>query len=183
MLNHEQRIVLQKRASKRTRRLGTVLGLLGGLALTTGLAEAAWTVAMKPDPVTRQTRCLLSSEPQVTSDGYDTTPVTLIFNGASFLVVTESELDKSFADLQLVVDKNPPVRTDKIVRTMILVFEQDVPSLIQQLRAGHQATLYLRFWPSWPATQLFPVQFSLAGFSKAHDGLNNNCQPPPVKPG
>lgn len=165
------------------RRSWAVLGLLSGLALTTGLTEAAWIVAMKPDPVTRQTRCLLSSEPQVSSDGYDTTPVTLIFNGNDFLVVTESELDQSFADLQLVVDKNPPVRTDKIVRNMILVFEQDSPNLIQQFRAGYQATLYLRFWPSWPATQLFPIQFSLAGFSKAHDGLNNNCQQPPVKPG
>ncbi|MFO1371469.1 MAG: hypothetical protein U1F42_03430 [Candidatus Competibacteraceae bacterium] len=182
MLNDKQKIALRKSASRRVRRSWAALGVLGGLALTTGLVEAAWTVAMKPDPVTRQTRCLLSSEPQTTSDGYDTTPVTLIFNGSSLLVVTESEIDQSFADLQLVVDKNPPLRADKLERNMILVFGQDVPNLVQQFRVGHQATLYLRFWPSWPATQLFPVQFSLAGFSKAHDGLNNNCQPP-AKPG
>ena len=42
---------------------------------------------IKPDPVTRQSRCLLVSETQNTSDGYDTTPVTLVFNGSRLLAV------------------------------------------------------------------------------------------------
>ena len=61
---------------------------------------------------------------------------------------------------------------------MILVFDQDIPSLIRKLRAGKQATVYLRFWPTWPATQPFAVAFSLAGFSKAHDSLIQGCLPP-----
>ena len=152
--------------------------LLLGLALLASQAEADWTVAMQRDPLTRQIRCLLSSTPQITSDGYDTTPVTLVFNGNSLLVITESKIDPSFGDLQLTVDKNPPIRTDKLDHDMTLVFDQEVSELIQQFRKGSEATAYLRFWPTWPVTQLFPVKFSLIGFSKAHDSMNNNCQPP-----
>ncbi len=152
--------------------------LLLGLALLASQAEAAWTVAMQRDPLTRQTRCLLSSTPQITSDGYDTTPVTLVFNGNSLLVITESEIDLSFGDLRLAVDEKAPFRTDKLDRNMTLVFDREVPELIQQFREGGEATVYLRFWPTWPVTELFPVKFSLIGFSKAHDGMNNNCQPP-----
>jgi len=153
--------------------------LAGGL-LIASTAEAAWIAAIKPDPITRQPRCLLSSDPQMTADGHGSTPVTLIFNGTSLLAVTESELDISFNDLQLVVDKEPPFRSGKLEhKKMTLVFDQDLPSLTQKLRVGKQATVSLRFWPTWPATQLFPVTFSLAGFSKAHDSLTQGCQPPP----
>ncbi len=100
-----------------------------------------------------------------------------MFNGASLLVVTGSELDGSFADLQLVVNDEPPLRSNKITpNKMILNFDQNVPDLLQRLREGRQATVYLRFWPTWPATQAYPVSFSLIGFSKAHDAFNQGCR-------
>ena len=163
-------------AGGQARRWLAALAMSGGL-LVTGLAQAAWSVALKPDPLTRQPRCLARAELQSTPDGYDVTPVTLIFNGVSLLVVTESELDPSFADLQLVVDKNSPIRAARIARNMILVFDQYLLELVRQLRTGRQVVVYLRFWPTWPATESFAVPFSLAGFSKAHDALNHNCQP------
>jgi len=55
------------------------------------------------------------SESHITSDGYDSTPVSLEFNGSSLLVVTESELDPSFKDLQLTVDNKPSVHSDNII--------------------------------------------------------------------
>ncbi|CDH46946.1 MAG: hypothetical protein IPL59_00235 [Candidatus Competibacteraceae bacterium] len=181
MLTHQRNIASNQRAADCRRRLLAACGLCAGLALAPIMAvEAAWTAAMQPDPVTRQSRCLLSSESQTTSDGYDSTPVSLVFNGSSLLAVTESDLDLSFADLQLVVDDKPSVRSVKIVRKTDLVFDQNVPELVQLLRAGRQATIYLRFWPTWPATQTFPVHFSLSGFSKAYDSLNQNCQPAPA---
>jgi len=166
-------------AGGQARRWLAALGVCGGL-LVAGPALAAWSAALKPDPLTRQPRCLVSSDPQSTPDGYDTTPVSLIFSGASLLVVTESELDVSFADLQLVIDKNPPIRSAQITRNkMVLVFDQNLPDLVEQLRTGRQAVVYLRFWPTWPATESFAIPFSLAGFSKALDALNHHCQPPP----
>ncbi len=176
---HQRKIASNQRAANCWRRLWVAAcGLCAGLALTPiAVVGAPWTAAIQPDPVTRQSRCLLASEPQTTSDGYDSTPVSLIFNGSSLIVVTESDLDPSFKDLQLTVDDKPPFRSDKIVRKTLLLFDQNVPELVQLLRAGHQATVYLRFWPTWPVTQTFPVHFSLSGFSKAHDSLNQNCQP------
>ena len=178
MLAHRSRNWGRGPADGRGWRWLAALVLSGGLALTAAPAGAVWTAAVQPDPVTRQSRCLLSSQSLIISDGYDSTPVQLVFNGASLLVVTQSELDPSFADLQLVVDRNPPIHSEKTARDMILVFDQNLPELVRQLREGRQATVYLRFWPTWPATQSFPVNFSLAGFSKAHDALNQNCQPP-----
>jgi len=176
VLAHETRNLTHDSAAGRWWRWLAALGVSGGLALMTTPA-ASWTAAIQPDPVTRQSRCLLSSESVVISAGHDdTTPVSLVFNGSSLLVVTQSDLDTSFADLQLVVDKNPPVRGEKTARKTILVFDQNLPDLVRQLREGRQATVYLRFWPTWPVTQLFPVNFSLAGFSKSHDTFGQNCQ-------
>jgi hypothetical protein len=173
---HQQKIASSQRTDGRRWRLLTIGRLFAGLAMVSAMAaEAAWTTAIKPDPVTRQSRCLLTSEPQTTSDGYESTPVSLVFNGSSLLVVTESELDPSFNDLQLRVDDKPSIHSEKIVHKNTLVFDQDGPKLPQLLLSGKSLTVYLRFWPTWPATQTFPVRFSLGGFGKAHDGLNQNC--------
>lgn len=181
MLAVKPRNLLGHPTGVRWRRGLAALGLSGGLALALvpAPADAGWTAAVKPDPLTRQSRCLLSSDVASTPAGHDdTTPVSLVFNGGSLLVITQSDLDPSFADLQLVVDKNPPIRSEKTARKTILIFDQNLPELVRQLREGRQATLYLRFWPTWPETQSFPINFSLAGFSKAYDALNQNCQPP-----
>jgi len=140
--------------------------------------DAAWTATIKPDPVTRQSRCLLISDPQTTPDGYDSTPVVLMIDNASLRVITESELDASFNDLHLVVDQEPPMRSNAIIHhQMVLVFDENLPKLIEQFRAGNAAAVYLRFWLTWPVTQSFPVTFSLAGFSKAHERFTQGCQP------
>jgi len=171
-----QRKLAPRRCAACRRRLVAGAGL--ALLSATAAAEPAWTTAIKTDPETRQSRCLLTSEAQITTDGYDSTPVSLVFNGGSLLVVTESELDPSFKDLQLMVDNKPPVHSDKIVHKKTLLFGQDAQELVWQMRTGRVATVYLRFWPTWPATQAFPVRFSLKGFSKALDALSHQCQPP-----
>lgn len=167
----------RKRPAARGWRWFTVaVGLSGGLA--PALAAAAWSAVIRPDPDTRQPRCLLVSDPVTTPDGYDATPVFLALDGVGLRVVAESELDPSFADLRLAVDAEPPIHGSRIIHNkMMLVFDQDLPRLIEQFRAGRQATVYLRFWPTWPVTQSFPVRFSLAGFSRAHDRFTQGCQP------
>lgn len=150
---------------------------LGGLAMAPVWADTAWTASIRADPVTRQSRCLLVSETVTTQDGYDSTPVFLALDGMSLRVVTESELDVSFNDLRLDVDMEPSVYSNKLIEKTILVFDQDMPKLIEQFRKGRQAIVHLRFWPTWPATQSFPVQFNLIGFSKAHDSFTHGCQP------
>lgn len=150
--------------------------LAANLLLSTLSARGGWNVAIERDLLTDQPRCLLRSDPVITAAGHeDTTPVSLIFNGTSLLVLTQSELDDSLADLRLTVDKNPPIQSTKIIQKTALLFDQNFPDLLRQLREGHEATLHLRFWPTWPITQSFPVSFNLTGFTKAHEMMNQNC--------
>jgi hypothetical protein len=175
-----------RRFMRSWRQPGAIVGLCGLLLAPVMPADAAWTAAMQRDPTTRQTRCLLVSETQATPAGHDdTTPVSLVFNGSNLLVVTESDLDASFNDLRLVVDDEPPMHSTAIAHKTYLAFDQNIPALVEKLRAGRQLTVFLRFWPTWPETQAFPVRFSLSGFSRAYDSLNQNCQPaaaPPSRP-
>ena len=176
MLATKRKFSLSKASSHWRRWI--VFGLCGGWALApTATGEVAWPPVTQPAPIPRQSRCLLISEPSITSDGYDSASVQMVFNGDRLLVVTDSEIDTSFADLQLVVDDKSPIRSDQLARKMILVFDQNIPDLVQQLRAGRQVTVHLRFWPTWPATERFAVPFSLIGFSRAHDGFNQGCRP------
>ncbi len=128
----------------------------------------AWTAAVAKDPVTQQERCLLRSESQTLQDGYGETPVSLVINDEALLVITESQIDPGFGDLELLVDDKAPLKTTKVNKDKILVFDSDRAMLIDQFKAGAWATVYLRFWPTWPATQRFPARFTLKGFSKAY---------------
>lgn len=176
MLTNSWKITLRNQIARRG--LAIIVGLSSGFVLTPAWSQSAWTATVTLDPVTRQSRCLLVSETRTTPDGYDSTPVFLALDGVNLRVVTESELDVSFNDLRLEVDVESPVYSNQIIhKKMILVFDQDIPKLIAQFRAGKQATVHLRFWPTWPVTQSFPVEFSLVGFSKAHDNFTQGCQP------
>lgn len=138
----------------------------------------AWTVELAKDPLTSQEHCLLRSETQKVKDGCGETPVTLVFNGEVLSVVTGSEIDPSFSDLGLLIDNNLPAKTSKVARKNIAVFENEIPALIEQFKAGYWATVYLRFWPTWPATQLIPVKFDLRGFTKAYRNFESCRQSP-----
>ena len=138
----------------------------------------AWTAEPAKDPLTSQERCLLRSETQKIQDGYGETPVTLVFNGEVLSVVTASEIDPNFSDLELVIDNNMPAKTSRVARKKIVVFDNEIPALIEQFKAGYWATVYLRFWPTWPATQLIPVKFDLRGFTKAYSDFERCRQGP-----
>jgi len=143
---------------------------LAVLGTATGFA---WTVDVAKDPLTRQERCLLRSEIQTIQDGYGETPVSLVVNDEALLVVTESQIDPGFGDLELIVDDKAPLKTTKVAQDKVLVFDNDRAMLIDQFKGGAWATVYLRFWPTWPATQRFPARFTLKGFSKAYSDFEH----------
>jgi hypothetical protein len=151
------------RLGKRSIRLAILT--LAVLGPATGFS---WTDDVTKDPLTRQERCLLRSEVQTIQDGYGETPVSLVINDEALLVVTESQIDPSFGDLEVVVDDKAPLKTAKVAKDKVLVFDHDRAMLIDQFKAGAWATIYLRFWPTWPATQRFPAKFTLKGFTKAY---------------
>jgi hypothetical protein len=106
-------------------------------------AEAApWTARLKQtrwDP--RRSHCLLTSEPQIASDDYDSTSVALVFNGNRLLVVVESDLDLPFADLQLVVDDKLPVYGDKMSAKPIWCSTRILPARLPLLNTHASAAI------------------------------------------
>ncbi len=144
--------------------------ILGIMLSHTAFAEN-WHVETAANPLTHEKTCLLMSNVQKTSDGYGETPVTLLFDGHLLLVRTESGLDKSFKDLRLAVDEKSEFKSERIERDKLLIFDQTAPDLVQAFRKGYKATVFLRFWPTYPATRSYPVSFDLTGFSKAQDSL------------
>jgi len=48
-----------------------------------------------------------------------------------------------------------------------LRFDTGMPALIEQFRKGNRVRIYMRFWPTYPATQRVEIAFSLAGFTRA----------------
>jgi len=176
-VNANQILCSTERLTTAASRICWLLALLVLMGTSSVLAQQAedetqnWIVATVTNPVTQQEQCLLKSAVITISDGYDTTPVTLLINDDGLIVVTESIIDDSFKDLALVVDENEAIKTQRVVDEKIVVFEQNVDAIIEQFIKGYDATVYLRFWPTFPATQSFPAQFSLRGFTKAHKNL------------
>lgn len=154
-------------SSQHLLRRGTQLSVLA-LAACAIDPGYAWTAESTQDPLTRQEHCLLRSDTQNLQDGYGETPVTLVFNGEALLVVTTSDIDPGFSDLEIMVDDKVSFKTVKVAKKTIVQFDSDLPSLVEQFKAGSWATVYLRFWPTWPATQRFPAKFTLKGFTKAY---------------
>jgi hypothetical protein len=163
--------------------------VLGGLLLTllltpaTPVAQQAggvaqtWAVATVKNPLTQQDQCLLQSNTITISDGYGDTKVTLLINDQGLAAVTTSKIDASFQDLTLVVDDNAAIKSDRVIKDETVAFDREAATIVEQFKKGKEATVYLRFWPTWPATQSFPARFSLRGFTKAHETLSN-CRPP-----
>jgi hypothetical protein len=61
---------------------------------------------------------------------------------------------------------------DRLEGDRTAVFDSKYDRVVEQFKAGVQARLQLRFWPTWPATGPHSTTFSLIGFTKAYDQLS-----------
>ena len=136
-------------------------GILMVLMLTAATVQAAWVVSETT------TTCVLETEDITLHDGYQDTRVRLNINNERLLVVTASNIDSSFDDTALQVDGKAVIRADVDEDEQNLRFDAHIVSIIEQFRKGNRVRVYLRFWPTYPATQRYEVAFSLAGFTRA----------------
>jgi len=104
------------------------------------------------------------------------TPVSLVFTGSALAAVTESNIDLSYPDVGLQVDQEPVIPVDRVERQTIAVFETSADTVRRQFQRGHTARLRLGFWPTWPQTETVVMEFSLLGFTRAHEALLH-CDP------
>lgn len=129
-------------------------------------AHAGWSVA---DAGPGTTGCVLETEEVSLFDGYTDTRLRLRVVGEAVRVATESNIDAGFDDLGLVVDGKDFIHADAVVDEKDVLFSSDIAALIDQFIRGRAVTLYLRFWPTYPATQRYAVRISLVGFTRAYN--------------
>lgn len=132
--------------------------------LVPAAAPANWTVY----PATAGSQgCVLETDNITVHDGYQDTWVRLNINDERLLVMTDSNIDAGFDDTGLQVDGKAVITGAAVVDEKDLRYGADMATIIEQFRKGGRVRIYLRFWPSYPATQRYEARFSLAGFTRA----------------
>jgi hypothetical protein len=137
-----------------------------------GVARAAdWTVTTVARADGPGLRCVLESSRQSLPDGYQKTTAYISVAPRSVVVTSASVLDGGFKDIGLVVDQGEFIVMDRLAGDKTAVFDSQYDRVVEQFKAGLQARVQLRFWPTWPATGAHSTTFSLIGFTKAYDQL------------
>ena len=131
-----------------------------------------WSVKTVPSTDTPGTRCVLESASQSLPDGYQTTTAHITVDKASVKVTSASNLDESFRDIALVVDQRESVPMDRLAGEKTALFDSQYSHVVEQFKEGLRVQVQLRFWPTWPATGLHSVTFSLIGFTRAYGELS-----------
>ena len=139
--------------------------LLATLMVAPCAVHAGWTVA---DDVPGKTGCVLETEEITLFDGYADTRLRLSVADGVLRARTESNIDFSFDDVGLAVDGREFIPADAVVDEKDVLFSSDMETLIDQFIRGRAVTVYLRFWPTYPATQRYETRISLAGFTRAY---------------
>jgi len=140
--------------------------LLATLTVVPCAAQAGWTVA---DDVPGKTGCVLETEEISLFDGYSDTRIRLSVADGVLRVRTESNIDYSFDDVGLAVDGRDFIPADAVVDEKDVLFSSGMETLIDQFIHGRAVTVYLRFWPTYPATQRYEARISLIGFTRAYN--------------
>jgi hypothetical protein len=156
-----------RRLDARTVIRAAVLALL----LLGGPAAAAWSVKSVPRTDGPGTRCVVESEREALSDGYQQTTAYVIVDARSVAVTSASNLDAGGGDIGLVVDQHSVVPMDRLASPKTALFDSQHARLVELFKAGARLRAQLRFWPEWPATGPHAATFSLIGFTKAYGEL------------
>lgn len=115
-----------------------------------------------------KSRCILTSAKKPVHDGYQQVSAQIIVDGGAVIVKSDSVLDPGFSDIEMQVDEREFIPMDKVKDRKQAVFEANYSKIIQQFKEGREVTVRMRFWPTWPATGLHSVSFSLIGFTKVY---------------
>jgi hypothetical protein len=136
-------------------------GIITGMLLATVTAQAEWLLHDSASA------CVLETDKITWPDGYQDTSVRLNINEQRLLVMTGSNVDTGIDDTALQVDGQAVITAVSAVDEQNLRFDTGMPALIEQFRKGNRVRIYMRFWPSYPATERFEIPFSLMGFTHA----------------
>lgn len=134
-------------------------------------AAAEWTARAEPSGAGPSVRCVLQSERQALSDGYQTTWVQIVVDDKAVRVTSGSVLDPGDRDIGLVVDAGAFAVADAVIGGRTAEFTSRYATLVDEFKRGLHVRVQLRFWPTWPKTGTRSATFSLVGFTRAHARL------------
>ncbi len=152
------------------------LALLSGISVPVMASDLPnWTATLDTNPLTQKQACLLESVTQTINDGRTTTPMHMVFDGKSLLVVTRSKIDLSYPDVGMHVDSKAGMTVDRLHKDTSVIFDKDPDLIRDQFIRGRTAFVALGFWPTWPKSNTTITQFSLMGFTVAYHEFED-CQ-------
>ena len=118
-------------------------------------------------------RCYLESDTVEMHDGYRTISVRAELDGNKLVIITPSNIDKSYSDIRVQVDYKAPIEAAGLVGKKNVSFSDLSDDMIVDMKKGLNLRAYIRFWPTWPVTKAQPVTFSLLGFTAAYNALKS----------
>jgi hypothetical protein len=161
----------------RFRGWGLLVALLALSLLVAPAAGGAWTARSVPSGPGGADRCVLESERQPLSDGYQTTWAQIIVDDKAVRVTSASTLDGGDRDIGLIVDESMFAPAEEVVEQRTALFAAQYQTLVEEFKRGLRVRVQLRFWPTWPKTGTHSVTFSLIGFTRAYARMSD-CRTP-----
>lgn len=153
--------------------LATLLGAMSASVMAN--EPPHWSAALGIDPLTQQQACLLESATLTVNDGRTSTPMHLVFDGRSLLVLTRSKIDLSYPAVGMHVDAKSGITIDRLHKDTSVIFDKEPDLIRDQFIRGRTAYVALGFWPTWPRSNTVITQFSLMGFTAAYHEFQD-CQ-------
>ncbi len=131
-----------------------------------------WILDYRPNPITKQTQCILASEVVNIPDGYDRTNVQVLLTLDSIYVNTDSNIDLSYPQTGIRIGAGALRPFDKLAgQTAAMVSGDDVSALYARMTNSPDMVVRLGFWPTWPATETREASYTLEDFQTAVTAL------------
>ena len=127
-----------------------------------------WVLDRRPNPVTKETQCILASEAVNIPDGYERTNVQVLLTLDSIYVNTDSNIDLSYPQTGIRIGTDTLRPFDKLTsEKAAMVSGDDVAALYASMTSSPDMVVRLGFWPTWPVTETREASYSLEDFQTA----------------
>jgi hypothetical protein len=127
-----------------------------------------WVLDRRPNPVTKETQCILASEAVNIPDGYDRSNVQVLLTLDSIYVTADSNIDLSYPQTGIRIGAGALRSFDRLAgETAAMVSGDDVSELYARMTSSPDMVVRLGFWPTWPVTETREASYSLEDFRTA----------------
>ncbi len=105
------------------------------------------------------------------SDGQGVTQVYLTITKNSIIFKTESNIDITYEKTGITINQSSQVPIEALLDKFSITYIKQYQNLIKDMSSTHKVTLTLGFWPTWPVTQTYSVDFEFGDFPSAQEAL------------